>query len=130
MVAPFLNFYGCCGEAIELYEKVFTVKNKQVQLFGDIPGIPENMKSWILHAEMEMEGQTFWLGDCFSPEQCAGGLMITLAVTFPTVEKVTEVFNKLLEGGSVLIELSPKPYSPMHGCVKDKFGVGWQITAR
>jgi PhnB protein len=130
MVAPFIHFYGRCGEAIEFYERIFNIKNKLVHFAGDMPDIPENMKNWIIHAEMELEGHEFWIGDCFSPEQCNEGLMITLAVTFPTVEKVTEVFNKLLEGGSVLIELSPKPYSSMHGCVKDKFGIGWQILVR
>jgi len=127
MVAPFLNFYGRCTEALDLYERVFVTKNKKVQLFGDMPDIPEKMKSWILHAEMELEGSLFWFGDCFSPDASIEGTRITLTVTYPTSEKVTEVFNKLLDGGSVLIELSPKPYSSMHGCVKDKFGIGWQI---
>ena len=128
MVAPFLNFNRRCGEAIMFYEKIFTTRNKTVQNFSDLPGFPEDMKDCILHAEMEIEGSVFWFGDL--AEGITEGTMITLTVTYQTPEKVKEVFNKLLEGGNVLIELSPKPYSPMHGCVKDKFGIGWQIIAR
>jgi PhnB protein len=128
MVAPFLNYHGCCGEAIDLYEKVFVIKNKVVQKFGDMPGTPENMKDFILHAELELEGSPFWFGDC--PAEVTEGTMITITVTYSTPEKVTEVFNKLLEGGSVLISLSPQPYTKLHGCVKDKFGIGWQLLVR
>ncbi|ULQ59297.1 VOC family protein [Brucepastera parasyntrophica] len=128
MVVPFLNYHGQCEEAIGFYEKIFTITNKKVQKFGDMPGVPENMKNYILHAELELNGQPFWFGD--SPGEVTEGTMITISVTYQDPEKVTEVFNTLLEGGSVLIELSPKPYSPMHGCVKDKFGIGWQILAR
>jgi PhnB protein len=127
VIAPSLTFYGCCGEALELYEKVFTTKNKKVQNFGDMPNIPEHMKNWILYAEMEVEGLVFWFSDCLSPEDATEGTKITLSVCYSTVEKVTEVFNELLDGGSVLMELSPNPYSLMEGCVKDKFGISWHI---
>lgn len=133
MVAPFLNFTGRCGEAIEFYEQVFGGQHKKVLRFGDLPPnpdqpVPEAMKDHVLHGEMEIRGELFWFGD--TTEEMHAGEMITIAVSYPTVEEVRAVFAQLLEGGEVLIPLAEQFFSPLHGAVRDRFGVGWQIICR
>jgi PhnB protein len=125
MIVPFINFNGNCNDAIDFYEKIFTVKNKMIQKWGDMEGIPENMFDKIVHAIMEMDEQKFYLGD--SLDEVTAGSMISIRVTYSNPEKVTEVFNKLAKGGDIILECSPKVYNKMHGCVKDKFGIIWQI---
>jgi predicted 3-demethylubiquinone-9 3-methyltransferase (glyoxalase superfamily) len=42
-------------------------------------------------------------------------------------EKIDEVWNKLAEGGKVLMEIGEYPFSKRYGWVQDKFGVSWQL---
>ena len=128
MIVPTFNFNGRCGEAIEFYEKIFNIRGKVVLTYGSMPGVSEEKKNWIFNAKMELEGYLVWFAD--STEKLSEGTMVTITVTYPMAGKVTEVFNKLLDDGNVLVELSPKPFSQMHGCVKDKFGVTWQIMVQ
>jgi predicted 3-demethylubiquinone-9 3-methyltransferase (glyoxalase superfamily) len=52
---------------------------------------------------------------------------ISFFVQCSSVEETTEVWNKLIEGGSELIAFGKQPWSELYGWLKDKFGVTWQI---
>jgi len=130
MITPFINFSGRCNEAIEFYEKIFNGQDKCIMRFKDAPPnpdfpIPEEMKDYVLHAEMVICGTKVMFSD--TQRGVVPGNMISLAVNFPTEVEVRDIFNKLKEGGEVLMELSPQFFSPLYGWVKDKFDIGWQI---
>jgi len=42
-------------------------------------------------------------------------------------EKLNEVWRKLSEGGTVLMQLDKYPFSEWYGWIQDKFGVSWQL---
>ncbi|MCQ6264694.1 VOC family protein [Fictibacillus sp. WQ 8-8] len=42
-------------------------------------------------------------------------------------EKINEVWNKLSEGGTVLMQLDKYPFSERYGWVQDKYGLSWQL---
>ncbi|NMD69308.1 VOC family protein [Bacillus sp. DNRA2] len=42
-------------------------------------------------------------------------------------EKLDEVWNKLSEGGNVLMPLDEYPFSKRYGWIQDKFGLSWQL---
>ena len=133
MITPFINFSGRCNEAIDFYEKVFNGQDKQIMRYKDAPPnpdfpIPENMKEYVLHAEMTIAGTRVNFSD--TQQDVVYGDIISLAVSFPTIDEVKDTFNKLKEGGEVLMDLSPQFYSPMYGWVKDKYGIGWQIICK
>jgi len=130
MVEPYLNLSGKSSEAIDFYERVFHGQAKQVMYFKDAPQnpdfpVPNEIKDYVLHAEMIICGTKFNFSD--TQEDVVPGNMISLAVRLATADKVTSVFDQLKEGGEVLMELAPQFYSPMYGWVKDKYGVGWQL---
>lgn len=131
MITPYLNFAGQAGEAIEFYEKVFHGQNKQVMRYGDAPPNPqfpirEEDKNLVLHAEMTISGTKLNFSD--TQDAINEGSMISLAVDFRTENEVREAFDKLKEGGEVLMELEPQFFSPLYGWVIDKYGVSWQIV--
>lgn len=43
-------------------------------------------------------------------------------------EKIDEIWNKLLEGGTVLMPLEQYPFSEKYGWIQDKYGVSWQLN--
>jgi PhnB protein len=134
MIVPFLNFEGQAAAAIALYETVFDVQNKQVMYFNDLPPnadmpIPAEIQNYILHSEMTICGAKVWIGD--SPEGgVVPGTMVSLSVTYTTVEEVEAAFYKLKEGGKIMIDLAPQFYSPMYAMIEDKFGVVWSLICQ
>ncbi|WP_342430997.1 VOC family protein [Neobacillus sp. FSL H8-0543] len=42
-------------------------------------------------------------------------------------EKIAEVWNKLSEGGTVLMPLDEYPFSERYGWIQDKYGLSWQL---
>ncbi|MCR2822726.1 VOC family protein [Lederbergia panacisoli] len=42
-------------------------------------------------------------------------------------EKINEVWNKLSDGGTVLMPLDKYPFSERYGWIQDKFGLSWQL---
>src|SRR5262249_25459297 len=49
-------------------------------------------------------------------------------VNCETEEEVDGLWNRLSEGGRVLMELDTYPFSKKFGWVADKFGVSWQLS--
>jgi len=76
--------------------------------------------------EIQLEGQKF--------TALNGGphFKFTPAVSFyvacETAEKVDALWQKLSEGGSVLMELAKYPFSEKFGWVADKYGLSWQLN--
>jgi PhnB protein len=132
-ISPYIFQHGRCKEAMEFYEKIFETKNKKIEYFGKVLNdqnkpIPENITDYVLHGEMEIEGWNFMFADLLG--EVNDGSNINFSVIYQTIEKSKEIFDKLLEGGKILMEPSPKPYSQYHGVVKDKFGISWQIICQ
>jgi predicted 3-demethylubiquinone-9 3-methyltransferase (glyoxalase superfamily) len=52
---------------------------------------------------------------------------ISFLVACKTKKEVTELWGKLSEGGTALMELSKYPFSERYGWLQDKFGFSWQV---
>lgn len=132
MVIPYITFNGNCKEALGFYQDVFQSEVTMSQSYGDyVPtGIdkpPENLSSWILHAEMQICGTTFWFADDVLPVTVGNSVRLTIAV--PTAEIARRIFNKLNEGGTVTLPPTEAFYTTFHAAVNDKYGVCWNIVA-
>lgn len=44
-----------------------------------------------------------------------------------TVEEVDKIWEKLSDGGTVMMELGEYPFSKRYGWIQDKYGVSWQV---
>ncbi|MBN2356492.1 VOC family protein [candidate division KSB1 bacterium] len=52
---------------------------------------------------------------------------ISFHARYRTVAEVDQLWEKLSEGGFVMMELGEYPFSKKYGWVQDKFGVSWQV---
>ena len=52
---------------------------------------------------------------------------VSFLIACTSHEEVDTLWNKLIEGGTALMELDNYPFSEHYGWVVDKFGVSWQI---
>lgn len=126
-----LVFPGNCDEAFSFYEKVFGVKRLMTMKYGEAPAgapVPPDSKDLVMHTAMPVGGLT--LMGCDGPKdrrEPLGGFQVSLST--PDQEEVKRLFAALSEGGIVMMPPAPTFWSPLFGMLKDKFGVGWMVSA-
>jgi predicted 3-demethylubiquinone-9 3-methyltransferase (glyoxalase superfamily) len=52
---------------------------------------------------------------------------ISFFVTCATIEEIESIWNRLIEGGTVMMPLDKYPWGEKYGFVKDRFGMTWQL---
>src|SRR5258706_8775623 len=53
---------------------------------------------------------------------------ISIFVLCESINETNEVWNKLLDGGKILMPIDKYPWSERYGWVQDKFGLTWQVS--
>jgi predicted 3-demethylubiquinone-9 3-methyltransferase (glyoxalase superfamily) len=110
-IYPCLWFDGQAKAAAELYCSIFS----NAKITVDTPMV----------VNFEIEGKKF-MG-------LNGGPMfkinpsISILVTCESNEEIENAYNKLLDGGSVMMPLDKYPWSEKYAWVKDKFDMTWQL---
>ncbi|SFV01336.1 VOC family protein [Alicyclobacillus macrosporangiidus] len=119
-ITTFLMFDGQAEEAMKFYTSLF--KDSQINhIFHSEDGK-------ILHATFTLKGQTMMCMDTSVKHDFTFTPSISLFVTCDTEGEIDALFERLSEGGQVLMPLAPSPISQKFGWVTDKFGVSWQLN--
>lgn len=74
---------------------------------------------------IQISGQNFMLlngGDRFVPNPTVSFMYMT-----PNADLVDDLWNKILHGGSILMEKNSYDWSENYGWIQDKYGVSWQL---
>jgi PhnB protein len=128
-VQPYLNFDGCCDEALEFYKKAIGAKVEMVLRWKDCPdktlSSPGNEEK-VMHSQFQVGDTTVMASDgrCTGKPSFQG---ITLSIAASSEAEAERLFAALAEGGRVQMPLGKTFFSPRFGMVADKFGVGWMV---
>lgn len=126
-IIPNLWFDSEAEDAAQFYVSLFenskigTVTRYSSAGF-EIHGQPEGK---VMTVEYELSGQTFVAlngGPVFKFTPA-----VSLLVACKAKEEVDELWAKLSEGGTALMELGSYPFSERYGWAQDKYGLSWQI---
>lgn len=130
LITPFLWFDKNAEEAVRFYTSVFA--NSRVKTItrytsggAKASGMPEDS---VMTVSFLIEGQEF--------TAINGGpvFKITPSISFfvncNTVQEVDRLWQRLSEGGIVMMELDQYPFAEKYGWIQDKFGVSWQLILR
>ena len=123
-ITPFLWFDSKAEEAVNFYISLFeNSKIGNITRYGELGPGP---KGSVMTATFQLDGQEYTALNggpyfTFSPA-------ISFFVNCETSEEVTELWEKLTEGGTVFMELDKYPFSEKFGWIQDKFGVSWQLN--
>jgi PhnB protein len=82
-------------------------------------------KGRVMHSSLTFCGSSINLSD--TEDEVINSNRYCLNVFFQTSDEVGRVFEKLKEGGKIIVELGPQFFSPMYGSIEDKYGVTWQL---
>ncbi len=137
-VQPYLFFNGRAEEAIEFYKKAIGAKVEMLMRFGENPDkgkappegaagcgpSPDDDK--VMHSSLRIGDGIVMISDGMGsgPIEFKG---ISLTLPVKTEAECTKLFNGLLAGGQVQMPLAKTFFSPLFGCVADKFGVSWMV---
>ena len=125
-----IHFPGNCDEAISFYKKVLGAEVKDIAYFKDAPK-DSGMESlslppdFVMHSLISIHGSLVSMTD--GVETKPTGDNFTFFITEDTVDEVTAIYNKLLEGGKEIEALAPAFWASMYGIVEDRFGINWQV---
>lgn len=129
---PYLVLNGTTADAIKFYEDTFGAKLLFSQSFGDMPAnpefqLPEEAKSLIGHATVQIGESTLMLSDTFPGQPHVNGNQVTICVSIKDIEQAKQIFNALAQEGQVGMPFQDTHFSPGYGQVTDKFGITFQI---
>ena len=131
-ITPFLWFDNNAEEAINFYvdtfkdSKILSIEKRPADLPEpeDIPNLPD-LTGKVMQAEFSIMGQKFKAMDAgpyfkFTPA-------ISFMVILKNEAEVEGLWQKLSEGGEVLMPLDKYDFSSKYGWANDKYGVSWQV---
>lgn len=126
------HFRGETEEALELYKRAFgcTVKSllhnsDAVKNGWEKPN--ESIDHLVYHSEILFDEQEIRMADSFDKAKVDVTKEVTHIVGFDTEQEVEKAFAVLSEQGEVITPLERPPYMVITGCVKDRFGLKWEL---
>ncbi len=129
-----LSFDGNCRQALGFYCEVFRHPMPSIMKYGDSPeakkrDMTEDEKELVMYADLTINGTLVMFGDVPSwmPMKLRMGDNMAVYLRVHDMDEVTRLYNELLEGGKVIMELAPTFYSKAYGYIIDKFGTPWML---
>jgi PhnB protein len=136
-VSTYLNFKRETEEAFKFYKSVFGGDYMgEISRYGDIPPgenmpqIAEEDKNLVMHITLPILGGHMLMGSDV-PEsggfRMNAGNNVYVMLSPDTKEETTRLFNSLMEGGKVEMDLQDTFWGAYYGSGSDKFGVHWMF---
>ncbi|MFV0519488.1 MAG: VOC family protein [Lachnospirales bacterium] len=132
----YLNFEGQAEEAAIFYNEALNGSELQVLKFGDLPAnpdhpLPEQYKNYVMHTEVRSNDFVIQISDVIpgmTPVALTKGNNMSVTLIFNSDKEITETFNKLSEGGTVIMPLEKTMWAEKYAYFVDKFGTPWQLN--
>ena len=130
----FLTFDGQCREAVAFYAGVFDAQPQGLMTFADNPQAADVApvdRDRILYASLPVGGHNLMLSDRpYDPTGATHVVGTNVALTFgsPDAAEITQVYDRLSDGGQVLMPLGRTFFSEQYGMVRDRFDIIWQLS--
>ncbi len=125
----YLNFRDNTRDAMTFYQSVFGGK-LDVNTFKEFHASEDPSEDdLIMHSMLVAEnGITFMAADTPKSMEFKPGNNFNMSLSGEDAEELSGYFEKLSEGGTVVMPLSDSPWGDKFGMVTDKFGVQWLVN--
>ena len=118
---------GKAEEAINFYTSIFP--NSEVQNIERWKaGEPGGNEAWVKQALFTIAGQEYMASENSMDHKFTFTPAISIYVSCENEEEISSFYEKLSEGGSVMMPLDNYGFSKKFGWVGDKYGVSWQLN--
>jgi PhnB protein len=128
---PYIHFQGNCRSAMTAYQAVFGGK-LDLMPYSDAPEGPPEMKTSdrIMHAALTLPSGRMLLASDFPPDMAGDPQQaVSISHTAETIDAARSTFDRLAEGGAMIMPFAPTFWSDGFGMLKDRFGTHWMVSA-
>lgn len=125
-ITTFLMFEGKAEEAMNFYVSLFD--GAEIGSIHRYETTEAGAEGGVVHATFSLAGQTFMCMDSNVKHGFTFTPSMSLYVSCATEEEIDRLFEKLSEGGTVMMPLAAYPFSEKFAWVADKYGVSWQLN--
>jgi PhnB protein len=125
---PYLTFDGNAREAMETYQDVFGGE-LSVNTFGDFGAAQdESMKDKVMHSMLETSlGFTLMASDLPPGMDLRPGNQITVSLSGDDEADLRGYWDKLSDGGQVVMPFEKQMWGDIYGMCVDRFGISWMV---
>ena len=126
---PYISFKDNAREAMEFYKSVFGGK-LVMNTFKEFHASEDpNEADKIMHSMLEAEnGITFMAADTPNSMEYRGGSNISMSLSGDNEAELRSYFEKLSDGGMIVMPLEKAPWGDTFGMCTDKFGINWMVN--
>ena len=116
--------YGKAEEAVELYVSAFEDAGiVEIERFG-----ADEDESGLKRARFTLAGCDFIAMDSGGEHPFSFTPAMSLFIDFDSGEQLDAAFEKLSDGGTILMPLQAYDFSAKFAWLNDRFGVSWQLN--
>jgi len=128
-IKPYITFNGNCEEAINFYAECLGGTIAGIHRAGDSPmATPDMDPNKIFHTTLMVGDSAIMASDSFGPESPNIGNNISLAIGGEDLAAADEMFNKMAEGGTVIMPMAETYWAARFGMLTDKYGINWMFN--
>ena len=126
---PYLNFQRNAREAIEFYKNVFGgTLNISSFKDGGMPTGPAD-ENLVMHAQLDADhGITLMASDTPPGMELTAGNSVSISLSGTEEATLRGYWEKLSQGGTVMVPLEKAPWGDTFGMCTDKFGTQWLVN--
>jgi PhnB protein len=128
LLNPYLSFSNNARQAMEFYKSVFG-GNLNISNFGE-GGMPHDPaeSSKVMHAQLNSSAGFVLMGSDTPASMGSPRANGQISLSGSDEKELTGYWNKLSEGGQVMMPLAKAPWGDSFGMLTDKFGVPWMVN--
>ncbi len=136
-ISPYLHFEGNAEEAFNFYKSIFGGELQSVQRYRDNPQAPESSHlkeedmDKIMHISLLIGEGIVLMGSDVPPGmnfKLQPGNNSYIYLNTGSEQETSRIFNRLSQGGQVLMPLENVFWGALFGMVKDRFGFQWMVS--
>jgi PhnB protein len=125
---PYLNFRDRSREAMEFYQGVFGGELR-LNTFKEYQASQDpSDDDKIMHAQLEADGMTLMASDTPTGMDLDAGSSISMSLSGEDEATLRGYFDKLADGGTVIMPLEKAMWGDTFGMLMDRFGVKWLVN--
>jgi PhnB protein len=125
---PYVTFDGHAREALEFYRDVLGGE-LNVNTFADFGNESGGDADKIMHGQLETDaGFTLMAADNPPGESFSPGNNYAISLSGDDTEMLRGYWEKLSDGGNVMVKLEKQMWGDEFGMCADKFGVTWMVN--
>lgn len=129
-IKPYISFKGNCEEAVNFYKDKLGAEVLFTQRYGESPMAGKGPDDKIMHTSFKIGDSVIMACDNVFEDQnpTIVGNNITLAIGTKDVAEAESTFEKISDGGSIVMPIQETFWAERFGMLTDKFGINWMIN--